>query len=396
MRKLIAIIFKDTLVRFTSPLEWLFFLILPMVFMLLIGGSTGAPPDQRVTLYVVDEARSPLSANLLSELEKSTSVHAVSQERTTALSEFEERKVVAVLIVPSNFTLDTLQSHSAELELRLLPNMMNAVIAQQAVQAVLGRVSSSVDIANASVVQAEKIILFKDYTARQAFFESSLEEARRLQDEAPLRLTEVVGLTPDQVEYDPRLNSSAGQMLTWVFIPLIGLSAMFAYERQKGTLRRLLTTPTRKTTYLFGTILGQVLTALLQLAILILFSALVLKVHWGNLVALALVLVAFTICASALGTMVGTFVKSEGQANGISILIGMVMAMMGGCWYPIELFPQAVRTAAKVLPTTWAMQGTLDVALRGQPVSGITLEVLVLLGFALVFYVIGVWRFKYE
>ena len=170
MRKLIAIIFKDTLVRFTSPVEWLFFLILPMVFMLLIGGSTGAPPDQRVTLYVVDEARSPLSAALLSELEKSTSVHAVSQERATALSEFEERKVVAVLIVPANFTLDTLQSNRAELELRLLPNMMNAVIAQQAVQAVLGRVSSSVDIANASVAQAEKIIPFPDYTKREAFF----------------------------------------------------------------------------------------------------------------------------------------------------------------------------------------------------------------------------------
>lgn len=396
MRKIFAIMLKDTLVRFTSPVEWLFFLILPMVFMVLIGGSTGAPPDQRVKIYFVDEARSPLSATLLSEMEESTSVHAVIQERAAALSEFEERKVAAVLIVPANFTSQTLQQNNAELELHLLPNMMDAVIAQQAVHAVLGRVSSSMDIANTSVMQAEKIAQFKDFTARQAFFESSLEQARRLQDEAPVRLTEVVGLTPDQIEYDPRLNSSAGQMLTWVFIPLIGLSAMFAYERQKGTLRRLLTTPTRKTTYLFGTILGQVLTALLQLSILILFSALVLKVQWGNLLALALVLVAFTICASALGTMVGTLVKSEGQANGISILIGMVMAMMGGCWYPIELFPQVVRTAAKVLPTTWAMQGTLDVALRGQPVSGITLEVLVLFGFALVFYVIGVWRFKYE
>ena len=396
MRKLFAIMLKDTLVRFTSPVEWLFFLILPMIFMVLIGGSTGAPADQRVKIYFVDEARSPLSATLLSEMEESTSVHAVIQERAAALSEFEERKVAAVLIVPANFTSQTLQQNNAELELHLLPNMMDAVIAQQAVHAVLGRVSSSMDIANTSVTQAEKIAQFKDFTARQSFFESSLEQARHLQHEAPVRLTEVVGLTPDQIEYDPRLNSSAGQMLTWVFIPLIGLSAMFAYERQKGTLRRLLTTPTRKTTYLFGTILGQVLTALLQLAILILFSALVLKVQWGNLLALALVLVAFTICASALGIMVGTLVKSEGQANGISILIGMVMAMMGGCWYPIELFPQVVRTAAKVLPTTWAMQGTLDVALRGQPVSGITLEVLVLLGFALVFYVIGVWRFKYE
>jgi len=78
------------------------------------------------------------------------------------------------------------------------------------------------------------------------------------------------------------------------------------------------------------------------------------------------------------------------------VMIGMVMAMMGGCWYPIELFPQAVRTAAKVLPTTWAMQGVLDVALLGQAVSGITLEVLVLLGFTLVFYLVGVLRFKYE
>ncbi len=396
MRKLIAIIFKDTLVRFTSPVEWLFFLILPMVFMLLIGGSTGAPPDQRVTLYFVDEARSPLSASLLGELEKSTSVQAISKERAIALTEFDERKVVAVLIVPADFSLATLQSNRAELELRLLPNMMNAVIAQQAVQAVLWRVSGSVDIANASVAQAEKIIPFSDYNKREAFFAASLAKAQELQAAAPVRLVENIGLTPDQIQYDPKLNSSAGQMLTWVFIPLVGLSAMFAYERQKGTLRRLLTTPTRKTTYLFGTILGQVLTALLQLAILILFSALVLNVHWGNLLALTLVLVAFTICASALGTMVGTFVKSEGQANGISILIGMVMAMMGGCWYPIELFPQTVRTAAKVLPTTWAMQGTLDVALRGQPVSGITLEVLVLLGFALVFFIIGVWRFKFE
>ena len=134
----------------------------------------------------------------------------------------------------------------------------------------------------------------------------------------------------------------------------------------------------------------------MQLAILILFSTLVMKVHWGNLPALALVLVAFTLCASALGTMVGTVVKSEGQANGLSIMIGMVMAMMGGCWYPIELFPQVIRTAAKVLPTTWAMQGVLDVALRGQALSGIRLEVVVLLGFALVFYVVGVARFKYE
>lgn len=396
MKKLFAIMLKDTALRFTSPLEWLFFLILPIIFMVLIGGSTGAPSDQRVKLYFVDEANSPLSSSLLAELDRSTSVHAFVETRAYALEDFDARKVAAVLLVPANFTLETLQANRAELELRLLPNNMDAVIAQQAVQAVLGRVSSSVDIANASLAQAEKLTQFKDFAARQEFFNSSLIEAQKLAAAAPVRVHETVALTQDKIQYDPKLNGSAGQMLTWVFIPLIGLSAMFAYERQRGTLRRLLTTPTRKSTYLFGTILGQVLTALVQLTILILFSRFAMGVNWGNPLALVLVLVAFTVCASALGTMVGTIVKSEGQANGISILIGMVMAMMGGCWYPIELFPQAVRTAAKVLPTTWAMQGVLDVALRGQAVVGITLEVLVLLGFALIFYIVGVLRFKYE
>ena len=85
-------------------------------------------------------------------------------------------------------------------------------------------------------------------------------------------MTVVTGTTEDQIEYDPRANSSAGQLITWVFIPLIGISAMFAYERQKGTLRRLLTTPTRKSTYLLGTIVGQVLTALVQMLLLVGFG----------------------------------------------------------------------------------------------------------------------------
>ena len=65
----------------------------------------------------------------------------------------------------------------------------------------------------------------------------------------------IEGNTPDEVDYDPRANASAGQLITWVFIPLFGISALFAYERQQGTLRRLLTTPANKSTFLLGTTL---------------------------------------------------------------------------------------------------------------------------------------------
>jgi len=60
------------------------------------------------------------------------------------------------------------------------------------------------------------------------------------------------------------------------------------------------------------------------------------------------------------------------------------------------LFPQVVRDIVKILPTTWAMQGMLDLVLRGQGLAGILPEAGVLLGFAAVFFGVGIWRFRYE
>ncbi len=302
-----------------------------------------------------------------------------------------------MLIIPAGFDLAHLEQGQAELELRQQPNNMNALIAARAVEAAGQRIGSAADIAANSVAEAERIQPFESDAARQAYFDAALEQAQTQMSQAPDRVADAEGTTEDEIEYDPRANSSAGQLITWVFVPLIGISAMFAYERQKGTLRRLLTTPTPKATYLFGTIAGQVVMALVQMLLLVVFGIVVMKLNWGQSpAALALMLIASTLAAAALGTALGTLVKTEGQANGLSIMLGMVMALLGGCWYPIELFPQFVRTVVKILPTSWAMQGMLDIVLRGQGLAGILPEALVLLGFAALFFVVGVWRFRWE
>jgi ABC-2 type transport system permease protein len=397
MKKIFAITFRDIRLRFSSWMEWLFFLILPIGFTLILSGGTGPNMDNRIRLYFVDQAQTPLSSELISVLEKSGSVNPEPTDLQEGEQLFDSRQVSALLIIPPGFDQSALESGSLTLELRQQPNNLNALVAQRAVQAVISRVGQAVQIARQSVIEAEKIQPFVSDVDRQAYFEASLDQARALLGEAPERISESLGNTPDPIEYDPRANASAGQLITWVFIPLIGLSEMFAYERQKGTLRRILTTPTRKGTYIFGTIFGQVLIALAQMALLVGFGILVMKLNWGqNIPGLILMLVAAALAAAALGTMLGTFVKSPAQAQGLSIMLGMVMALMGGCWYPLELFPQVVRTLVKALPTTWAMQGLLDLVLRGKGVTAILPEAGVLLGFTTLFFVIGIWRFKYE
>jgi len=398
MRKIITIIWKDTLLRFSSRSELLFFLILPIFFTFILAGGTGNQGgDNRIHLLVVDQAQSPLSAQIIAKLEKSGTVRPVVLTLDEAEGEFEARNASVLLVIPVDCDSETLRTGMIVLNLRQMPDNLNAQAAQRAVQAVLYQLGSAISIAKDAVITAEKVRPFTSDADRQAYFDAALESAQTMLTAAPGRVNVVLGGTKDPIEYDPRANSSAGQIITWVFIPLIGISALFAYERQRGTLRRLLTTPTGKGTYLLGTILGNVLWALVQMTLLMIFGVLVMKVNWvDDPAALDVMMTASALAAAALGTMLGTFVKTEGQASGLSIMLGMVMALLGGCWYPIELFPVVVRDLVKVLPTTWAMQGMLDILLRGQGVVGILPVAGILLGFAAVFFVIGIWRFKYE
>lgn len=399
MKKIFAIAWKDAIIRFASKSEFLFFIILPIVFTFLVaGGTPSGNEDPRIGLLVVDEARTSVSQQIITELENSTAIRPEVLTRTEAQKQFDDRRADAVFIIPAGIDIASLQKGSAEVELLQQPNNLNATVAERAILTALRRVSSTVSAAQNAVKQRELIQPFTSNEEKQTYFESSLALAQSIQKDAPERVTIAEGSTKEnEIDYDPRTNSSAGQLITWVFIPLFGISALFAFERQQGTLRRLLTTPAHKATFLLGTVFGQVAMALIQMFLLVGFGILAMKLNWGREpLAMFVLLFAAALAAAAFGTTLGTFIKSEGQASGLSIMFGMVFAMMGGCMYPLELFPPAIQNAVKILPTTWAMQGMLDLGLRGGGLVDILPEAGVLLGFAVIFFSVGVWRFRFE
>ena len=398
MKKIFAIAWKDVIIKFSSKSEWLFFVILPITFTFLIaGGVPSGDDDDRIRLLVVDEAQTSISQQIISELEHSTAVRAEIVALEEAESQFDDRRAPVVFLIPAGIDIEALQNGSAVVKLLQQPNNLNATIAKRAVLTAIRRVSSSISAAQNAVHVREAIQAFASDAEKQTYFEDSLVMARSIQEDAPERVTVVEGTTPDEIDYDPRTNTSAGQLITWVFIPLFGISALFASERQGGTLRRLLTTPSSKTTFLLGTISGQVGMALIQMFLLVGFGIFAMKLNWGREpLALFVLLFASDLAAAAFGTTLGTFIKTAGQAVGLSIMFGMLFAMLGGCMYPLELFPPAIQNAVRILPTTWAMEGMLDLGLRGGGLVEILPEAGVLLGFAAVFFAVGVMRFRYE
>lgn len=398
IRKILAIAWKDNLVRFASRSELLFFVVLPLVFTLILGRSfQPTDGDARIAILLVNEDDHPLTADFVALLAESEAIRPEQMTATEAQTAFEEG-ATAWLTIPAGFGQAVTNGTPIALALQTAANDTNALVAEQAIAAAAGEISQVILAAKGSLSEAEQIRPFANESDRQAYFEQGLELAQTSLAEMPEQLVVTrPETTPEDNGFDNAAHQSAGQLITWVFIPLLGTSALLAYERSNGTLRRLLTTPTNKATFLLGTITGQLAAALVQMLILVGVGQLFLGLQWSqDPLALAVMLISFGLAAVALGTMLGTFIKTEQQASGLSIMLGMTMALLSGCWFPLEFFPPVAQTIARLLPTAWAMQGLTDLVIRGQSLPQILAEAGVLLLFAILFFVIGVRRFRYE
>jgi ABC-2 type transport system permease protein len=404
IRKLFAIVWNDVRIEFSSRWTLVFFLVLPLVFTTIVAlamgnlyGESNPSADSRIPVLVVDLDHSDLSVRLVAALASSGTIRPLSQSQAEAQTAFDQGQAPALLTILPGFGQALLAGQAVGLPLREAANDSRVVAVEQALDAAVGRVSGAVAAAQTSLAEREKIRPFAGQAARQAYFRQALSLAQNLVASPPVReeTTQAPGVAQETATGTQQ--SSSGQLVTWVLITLLGAAEVFVAERLGGTLRRLVVTPTPKATILSGKVVGRLGMGLLQMALLIGFGALVFGVDWGRSpAALALVVVTFGLAAVAFGVMLGTFARTRGQASGLTVLFSMLLAALGGAWWPLEVTLPIYQTVVKALPTTWAMIGFNDVLVRGQGVAGVLPETGILLSFALLFFAVGIWRFRYE
>lgn len=403
LRKIWHLAWNDVKVYFASPTTLVFFLILPVIFTGVVGaGLQGSftPPDpnvdRRYPILVADLDGSTLSNKLIAVLESSTVIRPVVRPQAEAERLFAEENVAALLILPQGFEKALLAGDEVDVTLRRAPNDDRVLSVEQAVYVATNQIGAAAQIAHQSVAEAERAVGLPA-SQRQAYFQEALDMALAGLADPPATV-EVTTAPEVTLEVGSSFDqSSAGQLVTWVMITLLGVAEMFVAEREGGTLRRLLVTPTDKAVLLGGKIVGRLGMGLVQMVILVVVGALVFGVNWGRSpAALAIMLLAFGLASVAMGTLLGTLAKSAGQADGLVTMAAMVGAALGGCWWPLEVTPPAYQTVVKVLPSTWAMAGFKDVIIRGQGVSGVLPEAGVLLGFTVVLFGLAIWRFRFE
>ena len=106
--------------------------------------------------------------------------------------------------------------------------------------------------------------------------------------------------------------------------------------------------------------------------------------------------VACALMASTFGILVAALGNTPATARGMTTLAVLMMVMLGGAWVPTFIFPAWLQQFTLIVPVRWAVDGLDAMTWRGIGVRGAVLPAAVLLGFAAVFSVLALSRFRWE
>ncbi len=168
----------------------------------------------------------------------------------------------------------------------------------------------------------------------------------------------------------------------FVFL-LTGVS--FLRERSQGTMERLLATPVGRGEIVLGYMLGFGLFAVVQSAVILLFTIYVLRIHHvGSLALVFLVEALLTVGAVNLGIFFSTYARTELQVVQFIPIVIVPQVLLSGLIVRVENLPLGLQILSSLMPLTYANRAMTDVMVRGLGLSEVTLELVALLGFAVV------------
>ncbi|AYY12013.1 ABC transporter permease [Actinobacteria bacterium YIM 96077] len=187
---------------------------------------------------------------------------------------------------------------------------------------------------------------------------------------------------------------AAGMLLLMTFLNTLTGAAALIQSRTYGVSRRMLASPTSVWTIVLGEGAGRWFVGLFQAVYIIVVSAVLFGVEWGDLVSVIVLITVFALVAAGAAMLVGALMHNDEQAAGVTVMIGLGLGALGGTMLPLELFSSTMRAVAHATPHSWALEAFTEVGRRGGTIVDILPQLGVLLAFAVVFLGLAAWRLR--
>ena len=400
--KFLDITLKDLYQIFTDWQPAVFLVAAPIVFTLMFGlmfggfsGPGGNEGDNRLPVWIVEEEQTAISNSFITFLEDSDVIRIEKQPSDLSDTELNtavrEEDTTAVILLTKGFSQELREVGKVQLDVILDENNTAGITAEQAIQTAINRLETAAKTASLTVeIYTEKQGRLSAKKS-EALYDEAFTEAMNAWRSPPVTALETQTQSQNITatsEENAFAQSLPGMMAQFAIAGLIGAAEIIVQERKSGALDRLLGTAVSKFTILAGHWLAMFAMIFLQFIILVSFGQIFLRLNFFASPFATLVL-SLASCAfvASLGLLIGILAKMPEQTAVFALIPMFIFAGLGGAWVPIELLGETVQFISKFTPVSWIMTGFKGILLRGAGINDVFINILILAGFSLLFFI---------
>lgn len=177
---------------------------------------------------------------------------------------------------------------------------------------------------------------------------------------------------------------------------LWGIAFNVVNARLKKLLKRLVATPMRKSQYLISQFASRIFFLVFEVLVLLVFAWLVFGVKvQGSLLLLSLICLLGGMTFAGVGLLVASRANTLEAVSGMANLVMMPMWLCSGVFFSYERFPDAAKPFIRALPLTALNDALRGVMNHGMGLTEIMPQLINLMVWTVVSYIVGLKIFKW-
>ncbi|MEH7050891.1 ABC transporter permease [Bacillus pseudomycoides] len=381
MKKVWALCWLELKQILIKPQSYTLMFGMPIIFTLIFGGLLGGSGNEKVNISLVDQDGSTLSNSYYEEIKKSDLISIEKVTYEEAKQKIKNKKSSGIVTIPKEFQKSMTDGKIEKVKFQSSADFTGGASVEQVLQSAMKKM----DIEVAAARDSEK----KGGMSWEKMYETihTKVEPVSLQKES---------IVPGEKKLNNVTGRAAGFSILFVMIVMLSATGTILKSRQLGVWYRLLGTPVSKAQILGGYILSFFLIGWIQFGTLMVLTNVLFDVQWGNLLGIIILVSVLLLAVIGLALLLASIVKTTEQQSALGNIVVISTCMINGLYWPIEIEPEWMQTAANFVPQTWAMRGFTELIARGGTLADIAGYIGILMLFAGVFFIIGLTRIRYD
>jgi ABC-2 type transport system permease protein len=359
--RLRSLVWKEAIQIVNDPSSILIAFVLPVLLLFLFGFAVSLD-NTKVRIGVVLTERTPESESLLRTFQGSRYFDVqVDTDRRAMQKELVAGRVRAVIVVAPDFSRNLVRNGGAP-----------------AIQVIAD--GSEPNTANFVQAYAQRAI---GIWSQQRGFETAFEAPSSIDVEGR------VWFNSSLESKNYLVPGSIAIVLTMIGTLLTAL--VVAREWERGTMEALMATPVRIQELVLGKLIPYFCLGFGSMVFCTLVAVLIFRVPLrGSLLTLSLVASVFLVGALGIGLLVSTLTRSQFVAGQIAVILGFLPAFqLSGFLFEISSMPLPIQWLTYLFPARYFVQALQTTFLAGDVPRLLWINVLIMIGFAVLFFVLN-------